>query len=68
MAAQNTAIVEQMKASYEAWWSSVVPMMVNETAPLAAENPFWTLYRKQFGTLRSSGPAADQKRRVQDDK
>lgn len=68
VAAQNTAIVEQMKASYEAWWSSVVPMMVNETAPLAAENPFWTLYRKQFGALPAPGSAADQKRRAKDDK
>jgi len=43
-------------------------MMVNETAPLAAENPFWTLYRKQFGSLPPPEPEASQKRRARDDK
>jgi hypothetical protein len=27
----------------------VQPLLVNEKAPLAAENPFKTLYQKQFG-------------------
>jgi arylsulfatase len=67
-AAQNPAVVAEMKDAYEKWWASVVPMMVNETAPLAEENPFWTLYRSQFGNLPPAGSAADQKRRAQDDK
>jgi len=49
IAAENPQIVGEMQDAYEAWWKSVVPMMVNEKAPLAAENPFWTLHRKQFG-------------------
>jgi arylsulfatase A-like enzyme len=51
IAAENREIVAEMHGAYEEWWASVVPMMVNEKAPLAAENPFWTLYKKQFGSL-----------------
>jgi len=29
----------------------VQPQLVNENAPLAAENPFKTLYREQFGAV-----------------
>jgi len=51
VAAQHAGVVSQMNATYEDWWKSVVPMMVNERTPLAAENPFWALYKKQFGKL-----------------
>jgi hypothetical protein len=33
----------------DAVWDSVQPLLVNEKAPLAAENPFKTLFEKQFG-------------------
>ena len=68
VAAQNGVVLEEMKAAYEKWWPAVVPMMVNETTPLAAENPFWTLYRKQFGSLPPPESEASQKRRARDDK
>ena len=68
VSAQNGAVFEEMKAAYEKWWPSVVPTMVNETAPLAVENPFWTLYRSQFGSLPPAESAGSQKRRSQDDK
>jgi len=51
IAAQNPEIVAEMQASYEAWWKSVVPLMVNEDVPTPAEASFWTLYKKQFGSL-----------------
>jgi arylsulfatase len=51
VAAQHGEVVSQMGAKFEEWWKSVVPMMVNEKTPLAAENPFWALYKKQFGKM-----------------
>lgn len=68
VAAQNAGVVLEMKTAYENWWASVTPMMVNEAAPLAPENPFWTLYRKQFGALPPPESEADQKRRARGDK
>lgn len=62
IAARNPEVVAEMQGAYEEWWASVVPMMVNETAPLAAENPFWTLYRKQFGSLPEIPPVEKKKR------
>ena len=64
LAAQNPKVVAEMKAAYDAWWQSAVPLMVNENAPLLAENPFWTLYKKQFGSLppMADEPAAKQKK------
>ncbi len=67
IAAQNPQIVAEMQGAFEEWWLSVVPMMVNEKAPLPAENPFWTLYKKQFGSLPPPVDAADEKRRARDD-
>ncbi len=49
LAAANPDVVQQLTAAYTQWWDSVQPLLVNETAPLAAENPFKTLYQKQFG-------------------
>ena len=51
IAALNPQIVAEMQVAYEAWWKSVVPLMVNENVPFPAEAPFWTLYKKQFGGL-----------------
>ncbi len=44
-------VVTKLSAAYDAWWDSVQPMLVNEKAPLAPENPFKTLYLKQFGDV-----------------
>ena len=51
IAAQNPQVVGEMQGAYEEWWQSVLSMMVNEKVPLAPENPFWSLYKKQFGSL-----------------
>ncbi|MCE9519387.1 MAG: sulfatase-like hydrolase/transferase [Verrucomicrobia bacterium] len=62
IAAQNPQVVGEMQGAYEEWWQSVVPMLVNEKAPLAAENPFWTLYKKQFGSLPEKPQRAKSKK------
>jgi hypothetical protein len=49
LAAANPDVVQQLATAYDHWWDSVQPLLVNEKAPLPAENPFATLYRKQFG-------------------
>ena len=51
VAAEHADVIADLGGAYEAWWKSAVPMMVNETVPLAPENPFWALYKKQFGAL-----------------
>lgn len=51
VATQQPAIVAEMASAFEKWWESARPLMVNESAEGPAENPFWTLYRKQFGSL-----------------
>lgn len=49
VAAQHADVVAELDRAYDAWWTSVLPMMVNEDAPIPTENPFKTLYWKQFG-------------------
>ena len=49
VAAANPDVVKQLTTAYDAWWESCQPLLVNEKAPLPAENPFHTLYWKQFG-------------------
>jgi arylsulfatase len=39
--------VARMRKAYDRWWNEVLPAMVNEDAPAAAENPFKVLYLKQ---------------------
>lgn len=49
VAAANPEVVKELVSAYETWWDSVQPLLINEDVPLAAENPFKTLYEKQFG-------------------
>ena len=49
VAAANEPVVTEMASAYEKWWESVQPQLVNENAPVPAENPFKVLYRQQFG-------------------
>lgn len=50
LAAAKPEVVRELAAAYDRWWAEVRPGLVNEeaykTAP--AENPFHTLYRRQF--------------------
>lgn len=50
VAAKHLEKVAVLEAAYDQWWTSVLPQMVNENAPLTGENTFKTLYREQFGT------------------
>lgn len=50
VAAQHPAEVARLAAAYGKWWEAMVPRMINELAVGPQENPFWTLFREQFGT------------------
>ncbi|MBK8091271.1 MAG: arylsulfatase [Verrucomicrobiaceae bacterium] len=50
VASAHPDVVKKLSTAYVAWWESVQPMLVNEKVPLAPENPFHSIYRKQFGT------------------
>ena len=49
VAAAQPETVRELDTAYDAWWTSVQPQLVNEDAPVPAENSFRTLYRQQFG-------------------
>lgn len=46
--ADHPEVVTRLHDAYNAWWASVVPLMVNEKAEGPAVNPFKELYWKQF--------------------
>ena len=59
VAAENPAVVQQLAAAYDQWWTDVQPLLVNEKVVGPKLNPFAELYWKQFG----GGPTeADYKR------
>lgn len=49
VAAKHPDVVKKLDAEYDAWWASLPPHLVNEDAVPPKENPFKTLYWKQFG-------------------
>ena len=46
---QHPEAIAKLRAAYEAWWTDVQPMLVNEDATGPKMNPFKELYFKQFG-------------------
>jgi hypothetical protein len=44
---QHPKIAEEMRAVYDAWWKKTVPMMDNESAPMAPMRPFHVLFEEQ---------------------
>ena len=77
---QHPAVVQELGAAFDRWWSECLPLMVNEKAVGPAINPFQTLYYQQFGgsptaedlakmnpSRRSGGdtPKASKKRNAQ---
>ena len=59
VAAETPAVVQQLAAAYDQWWTDVQPLLVNEKVVGPKLNPFAELYWKQFG----GGPTeADYKR------
>jgi len=49
LAAANPAVVKELSAHFEQWWTDVQSSLVNEKATGPAENPFKLLYREQMG-------------------
>src|SRR5690606_12907135 len=45
---KHPEVVKAMRTAYDAWWTEVVPMMVNEKVPLAEHRPYWVLYERQL--------------------
>jgi arylsulfatase len=58
VAAANAQVVTKLATSYDAWWASVRPALVNEKAIGPRLNPFKEMYWQQFG----GGPSADELR------
>jgi arylsulfatase A-like enzyme len=65
--AKHPQIVASLRASYDAWWQDVQPLLVNETATGPKINPMKELYWKQFGggpdekLLRRMDPGGNSK-------
>ncbi|MEO2089751.1 MAG: sulfatase/phosphatase domain-containing protein, partial [Gemmataceae bacterium] len=49
VAGKNADVVKALDAEYDAWWASLPPYLVNEDAVPPKENPYKTLFEKQFG-------------------
>jgi len=47
---EHPQVVAEMRKAYDAWWNDVLPLLVNENAPLNPERPYHVLYRKQEST------------------
>jgi arylsulfatase len=55
VADKHPEVVKQLDAEYDRWWESVQPQLVNENAVPPAENPFKTLFNRQFAAVKSEG-------------
>ncbi len=51
LAATQAGIVIELEKSYDMWWDSIQPQLVNEAAIGPAENPFKMLFEQQFGRI-----------------
>ena len=47
VAGQHPDIVQQLRENYDAWWNKTRPLMVNEDAPYAEQQPQAVRYEKQ---------------------
>jgi arylsulfatase A-like enzyme len=52
VAADHPQITSRLQAAYADWWKATEPLLINEAAPLAAANPFHTLFYQQFPDKR----------------
>ena len=64
MAASQPAVVNDLAASYDRWWTEIKPMLVNENAKGPRINPFKELYWAQFG----GGPTPEDLERMNPDR
>ena len=56
--AQHPAVVKELSAAFDQWWSECLPLMVNEKAMGPAINPFQEIYYRQFGGSPTSADLA----------
>ena len=54
LASQQPRVMSELEKSYDAWWDSIQPQLVNEAAIGPAENPFKTLFEQQFGRISTN--------------
>ncbi|TWU02658.1 arylsulfatase [Stieleria varia] len=48
---QHPDVVKKLRAAYDQWWTDTVPLMVNENAPYAPQQPQAVRYAKQLETI-----------------
>ncbi len=60
LAPTTPAEVQRLSTAYDAWWTSIQPGLVNESATPPAMNPFKEIYWKQFHL----DPSAEDLRRM----
>ncbi len=48
VAAAHPEVVDQLRKSYDKWWDSAVPLMVNEGLPKVKDHPLHLRYEKQL--------------------
>lgn len=48
VAADHPVVITRLRATYDRWWEETLPLMVNENAPYAAEQPQAVRYEKQL--------------------
>ncbi|MEL6109549.1 MAG: sulfatase/phosphatase domain-containing protein, partial [Planctomycetota bacterium] len=48
VADEHPEVVAQMRSAFDAWWDETLPLMVNENAPYAEQQPATVRYEKQL--------------------
>ena len=48
VADKHPKVVAEMREAFDAWWKETVPLMVNEDAPFAEQQPAAVRYEKQL--------------------
>ncbi len=50
VASSHPQVISELRKAYDQWWEKTLPLMVNENAPLAAEQPQSIRYQNQLKT------------------
>ncbi|NNJ26360.1 arylsulfatase [Alienimonas chondri] len=51
VAAEHPEVIADLRVAYDRWWDETVPLMVNEDAPLAPQQPQAVRYERQKANL-----------------